>query len=256
VADTAISQWWTATETAGSSDPTAEHQKNLLMEDADIVAVALESMTVRRDKLLALAKREESYLLRKLKPHYESRDEVRHRMGEQRWKNNPNPKRDYAKLRVEFEQELRAVRKAMEFLEQLDPASALQKAMDLQQQLASGVRSKEGTAASDQRYNGLRPSWEWLEKRVPLEEYPDATEYGWTFTGSWEATEFFEKDLPEGNVKLDWYFTTATVKTSLDHPTKGKTQMFGKKCNPNQYDKILRNPRVHTGKRYQRRPKR
>eukprot|EP00957_Ditylum_brightwellii_P123555 9420345-Ditylum_brightwellii.AAC.1 len=45
VADTEISKWWTMMETAGSIDTLSAHQKDLLMKDADIVAVALESMT-------------------------------------------------------------------------------------------------------------------------------------------------------------------------------------------------------------------
>jgi hypothetical protein len=49
---------------------------------------------------------------------------------------------------------------------------------------------------------------------------------------------------------LDWYFTTATIKTSMDHPTKGKTQMFGSKVTPEVYAKVLLDPRSHTNVRY------
>ena len=55
-------------------------------------------------------------------------------------------------------------------------------------------------------------------------------------------------------VKLDWYYTTATLKTSMDHPRQGKTQMFAKVgVTPELYVQVLENPRVHTdAQRYQR----
>jgi hypothetical protein len=98
-----------------------------------------------------------------------------------------------------------------------------------------------------QRYNGQRPTD--LSCRVDITDYPDPTTFGWTFTGSAEssAVEFFEKD----SVKLDWYYTTGTVKTSLDHPTQGKkTQLFGAKVDAATFRQILQNPRHHTGQRY------
>ena len=55
-------------------------------------------------------------------------------------------------------------------------------------------------------------------------------------------------------VKLDWYYTTATLKTSMDHPRQGKTQMFARAgITPELYVQVLENPRVHTdAQRYQR----
>jgi len=99
-----------------------------------------------------------------------------------------------------------------------------------------------------------------MGKRVTFEDYPDPITFGWTFTGSWEAVEFFERTMSSAEpqetlVKLDWYFTTATVKTALDHPVQGKTQLFAKDCNPHQYAQVLTNPRTHTGKRYHRKQK-
>ena len=112
--------------------------------------------------------------------------------------------------------------------------------MLLQQKLSKSPIEKE-------RYNKKRPDD--LRRRVSWEEYPDPTEFGWEFTGSSGVTEFFEKN----GVKLDWYFTTGTVKTSLDHPVQGKTQLFGAQAEPDTYIKILLDPLAHTGKRYQRR---
>jgi hypothetical protein len=104
---------------------------------------------------------------------------------------------------------------------------------------------------------------------VSWESYPDPTNHGWSFTGSWEPSlvEFFEHRLVLGGgggdhdddnaavVKLDWYYTTATMKTSLHHPRQGKTQMFANRVTPQLYLDILQNPRAHTNQRYQQRRK-
>ena len=56
-----------------------------------------------------------------------------------------------------------------------------------------------------------------------------------------------------GHVRVNVYFTTGTVGTSLDHPTKGKTQLFRKK-RPDYalLERIFEDPRVHTGDGYYR----
>ena len=93
-------------------------------------------------------------------------------------------------------------------------------------------------------------------------KFPDPTDFGWTFTGSCPGgrVEFFEKHCPihDGIVKLDFYYTTGTVKTVLDHPKQGVTQLFaqGKSLSPDLYRLILQNPRQHTGIRYRRRRRR
>jgi hypothetical protein len=56
----------------------------LLTEDADIVDVAVRSMTENRDSFLAAASHQEAILVQHLQPHWQSRDEVKERMGE-RW---------------------------------------------------------------------------------------------------------------------------------------------------------------------------
>ena len=111
---------------------------------------------------------------------------------------------------------------------------------------------------AERRYNGVRPLPEYWQKRVSEDDYPDPETLGWTFTGSWKEVQFFEQVFPAdnmGKVKLDWYFTTATVKTSLDHPIQGKTQLFAKSCHPTEYLEVLLNPRTHTGNRYHRKPR-
>jgi len=108
-------------------------------------------------------------------------------------------------------------------------------------------------AARGQRYNGKRPT---VGNRVNYSDYPDPTNYGWTFTGSCNGgrAEFYEKDFAEhGIVKLDFYYTTGTIKTVLDHPRQGVTQLFakGSDLSPALFRKILENPRAHTNVRYQ-----
>lgn len=87
-----------------------------------------------------------------------------------------------------------------------------------------------------------------MKQRVSTKKYPDPSDFGWIFTGSTNFVDFFEKD----GVKLDWFFTSATIKTSLDRPTQGKTQMFRKNISPQQFREILMNPRTHTERGYQR----
>lgn len=121
--------------------------------------------------------------------------------------------------------------------------------------LAIAVQADPLTAAArGERYNGRRPSFK-ETGRVSYDDYPDPTQFGWTFTGSCEGGRamFFEKDFAEhGVVKLDFYYTTGTVKTVLDHPRQGVTQLFakGNDLTPEMYRKILRNPRQHTSVRY------
>mmetsp|Transcript_23792 Transcript_23792/g.27521 ORF Transcript_23792/g.27521 Transcript_23792/m.27521 type:complete len:447 (+) Transcript_23792:107-1447(+) len=252
VADTEISRWILMEQ----KHPSTDHhlKKQHLIQDANIVEVAIESLTKGREKFLELSFKEHAYLLRKLEPQWESRDQVKQRWGENRWKNNPRPKHDYSKLRKEFEIRCKDVKGALEVLQTIDTTQVEEKRLQLQKQLESNIHGNGGVdiVLLQRRYNGQRPDSNVLKRRVPFDEYPDATEFGWTFTGSWDAVEFFEKD----DIKLDWYFTTATVKTSLEHPTQGKTQLFRKSVDKILYREILENPRVHTDQGYQRRKRR
>jgi hypothetical protein len=55
---------------------------------------------------------------------------------------------------------------------------------------------------------------------------------------------------------MDFYYTTATVKTVLNHPTTGVNQLF-RKCRASReiFQEILRNPRTHSGIGYRRKEK-
>lgn len=52
------------------------------------------------------------------------------------------------------------------------------------------------------------------------------------------------------DVRINIYLTTNTVATCINHPKKGKTQLFRKHVDYNMLKQIFANPRTHTGKGY------
>ena len=52
------------------------------------------------------------------------------------------------------------------------------------------------------------------------------------------------------SVRINVYYTTRTVGTCLNHPARGKTQLFRREVTMNQLAQIFENPRSHTGKGY------
>jgi len=50
--------------------------------------------------------------------------------------------------------------------------------------------------------------------------------------------------------RINIYITTMTVGTCMDHPKKGKTQLFRKYVNDKELENIFKCPRLHTGKGY------
>uniref|UniRef100_A0A7S4K595 Uncharacterized protein n=1 Tax=Odontella aurita TaxID=265563 RepID=A0A7S4K595_9STRA len=236
LADSEISKWMNM----GTAN---DRSLAKLQEDADIVEVSVQSLTAARENYLSAARRQEEYLTRKLTPQWQSRDEVKQRLGD-RWYNNPNPKRDHASMREAAEKELKDIREAVDCIEAMDMDE-----VELVSQAIKGKVDQVDAPCIGQRYNRTHPEPALLSRRVSIKEYPDPTEFGWEFTGSSGATEFFQKD----GVKLDWYFTTASVKTSMQHPVQGKTQLFASRVDSEKYRAILENPRVHTGERYQKR---
>jgi hypothetical protein len=112
--------------------------------------------------------------------------------------------------------------------------------------------------------------------------YANPQDYGWQYQGynAQSRVAFYSNN--EG-VKMDYYYSdrpqfcallpapltcrhalagphgdvlpspaaTGTVKTSMDHPTAGKTQMFRRDLDNAAYERVLENPRAHTGQGYQ-----
>jgi hypothetical protein len=256
LADSEISRLWNNQEnTSTEADSTPAVVLEGLVEDADTCQVAVQHLTQEKDRFQQAAERQATYLTKKLEPQWATRDEVKTRMGDDKWRNNPRPKHDYAAQRRALEQELRDIQPALEKLGALDTGALVQSAQALQQRLG---KNQDVAWTSQQRYNGERPTD--TSRRVDIDHYPDPEVFGWTFTGSWDnMVEFFEKSGDAGVggvVKLDWYFTTGTVKTSMDHIRQGKTQLFGAKVNPEVYADILINPRSHTNERYHTRDQR
>lgn len=249
IADTQICKWFSELEHPPQS------VKKHLEEDADIVSVAIESLTKNRDKFLHFSKKEAEFLLRKLKPQWSSRDKVKSSWGNDKWKSNPTPKLDYAAQRKEFEDRFKDVQNAISVLETMDErlSEMKEKSKILKNQISGDFNLPfKSQTDYERRYNGCRPSIEATSRRVSLEDFPDPADFGWVFTGSWDYVEFFEKD----DVKLDWYYTTTTIKTSLNHPTQGKTQLFRRNITPEEYRSILVNPRMHTVKGYKKKNQR
>jgi hypothetical protein len=60
---------------------------------------------------------------------------------------------------------------------------------------------------------------------------------------------------PNG-ARINVYYSTKTVGTALDHPQQGKTQLFRRNCTKEELAEIFDNPRLHTGRGYQRTSKR
>ena len=234
--------------------PCTNSQYEDLVQDADIVSVSVQHLVRQRERFCDAAERERDRLTRRLEPQWESRDEVRERMGD-RWYSNPHPKCDYAAARRDDEERLQQVELALEKLDLLD-VNALENALKWSMAQLSRTTSA-GDDNTKHRHNAMRPAD--LSRRVPWGDYPDPAGFGWEFTGSHEPSrvEFFQKG-GDGNsadlVKLDWYYTTGTMKTSLDHPRRGRTQLFasGAHISPSLYRKVLVNPRAHTNVRYQK----
>lgn len=124
--------------------------------------------------------------------------------------------------------------------------------------IPSGMTQRSNPPRRTKRYNGIRPTYTETNPRISIELYPDPTRYGWIFTGSVEESfvEFYEKKVNIGTVRMDLYYTSATVKTTLCHSTTGMNQLFRNKVSPEDFIKILQNPRSHTGRGYRRNDKR
>ena len=51
-------------------------------------------------------------------------------------------------------------------------------------------------------------------------------------------------------VRINIYLTTLCVSTSMDHPKKGKTQLFRRCQYEHEVFDLFKNPRLHTGRGY------
>lgn len=81
-----------------------------------------------------------------------------------------------------------------------------------------------------------------------------AKTYGWKFLDLQEETTMISWGFDWENVntrqRLNLYWTTMTVGTAINHPTKGKTQLYRRHISLKELEKLFRNAREHTGKGY------
>jgi hypothetical protein len=60
----------------------------------------------------------------------------------------------------------------------------------------------------------------------------------------------FHRVIDDENVRMNIYYSTMTVATCLNHPKKGKTQLFRKRVSMGLIEGLFYNPRLHTKKGY------
>ncbi|KAL4425669.1 hypothetical protein ABPG75_009685 [Micractinium tetrahymenae] len=91
-------------------------------------------------------------------------------------------------------------------------------------------------------------------RTLPSVHTTNPADYGWVLQGTDERARVeYWAWAQDPSVKIDYYPTTGTVKTMLDHPSQGRTQMFRRNLSEDGFIRVLLNPRAHTGKGYQRR---
>lgn len=54
----------------------------------------------------------------------------------------------------------------------------------------------------------------------------------------------------KNGARVNVWFVKMTVGTYIDHPRRGKTQLFRKRVHKKMLEEIFKNPRVHTGRGY------
>mmetsp|Transcript_31756 Transcript_31756/g.53564 ORF Transcript_31756/g.53564 Transcript_31756/m.53564 type:complete len:250 (+) Transcript_31756:75-824(+) len=97
-----------------------------------------------------------------------------------------------------------------------------------------------------------RPSANSVQSRVLNEKDLDelAESNGWTKMKTKVSANQGMVAYKKGNNRLNFWLTTGTCSSSLQHPTQGKTQLFRRQINITEADEIFKNPRKHTGKGY------
>jgi hypothetical protein len=96
-----------------------ENAQSVMSEDASIVQVANGSLIQQRDKYRRAAETAARKIRAVLEPQWQSRDEIKQRMGD-RWFNNPAPKKDHWKMREADEMALKELEATIERLDALE----------------------------------------------------------------------------------------------------------------------------------------
>ena len=76
--------------------------------------------------------------------------------------------------------------------------------------------------------------------------------HGWQFIEYQEniGMMYYHKSIDGFDCRINIYITKMSVTTYLNHPKKGKGQLYRKNVSPPELGKIFKNPRIHTGKGY------
>lgn len=96
-----------------------QHDLNQLRSLIDNFKSVQEHTEEEKDKAMSILERRLDTLQKKLNPMLRERDEVKSQVGERKWKENPDPKFDYAEKRKEWEEELAEIMKTIQTLEDL-----------------------------------------------------------------------------------------------------------------------------------------
>lgn len=83
-----------------------------------------------------------------------------------------------------------------------------------------------------------------------------ASEYGWVLKARDKAPKTLEflKENEDGlpSKMMVWY-STGRVATTVNHPTKGRNQMYRTEVGWGLLEELFKNPRLHTDRGYRRR---
>ena len=111
-----------------SNDPPSKSDYSLWMKqlakDAAVVLLAIGHFSEERARYWVAAERRAHLLHERLAPQWEARDEVKQKLGTERWENNPNAKHDYTRQRAADERELKAITETMQRLEAMNTRDA------------------------------------------------------------------------------------------------------------------------------------
>jgi cold shock CspA family protein len=143
-----------------------------------------------------------------------------------------------------FARKLKEVRKAGQAAAQPAAAAAVATAADSSTMTtATTVRLREGCAAS-----GAQSRWPLNESDLDCK----ADVHGWEKLDT-VASQAPMASYSRAGVRLNFWLSTGTVGSYLDHPRQGKSQLFRREITMNAADALFENPRQHTGVGYHRR---
>jgi hypothetical protein len=77
-----------------------------------------------------------------------------------------------------------------------------------------------------------------------------ATKHEWEFLAHQEENKMIS--FISNGQRINVYYSTGTVATCLNHPKKGKTQMFRRNVSIKQLETLFEKPRTHTTKGYRK----